>query len=81
MATETLVLTLLAGAAGGAVLGVKGYLEVSKKEDFDAKLFLKSLILPVFLGLSAGLLAVDPKDAFIAGFVGKSVQEVYSARK
>jgi hypothetical protein len=69
------------GAFGGAMLGLKGYLEARKDDGspFDSVKFGSSLVLAAIAGAAMGVFADTPEIAFIAGFVGKSVQELGSS--
>jgi len=70
------------GALGGGFLGLKGYLESNKEEkgvEFDYYKFIKSLLLAAIAGAGFGVFAGTAEIAFIAGFVGKSAQEVASS--
>jgi len=69
-----------AGVLGALVLACKGFAEAHKAgESFDVKFFLTSLIAPLVTGAVVGYFSPDPKDAFAAGVLGKSLAEVYSA--
>lgn len=76
-----IVVGLAFGALGGGFLGVKGYLEARKEEDepFDYGKFCSSLVLAAIAGAAVGIFANTAEIAFIAGFLGKSVQELGSA--
>ena len=65
------------GALGGAILGLKGYIEVAHEGmAFDWMIFGKSMVLPIIVGAFAGIYMTTPADALFAGFLGKMVQEI-----
>jgi len=71
----------LAGALGGCVFAVKGFLKARKdnNESFDGKKFFGSLIVPIVFGFAAGALVEnDFRSSFEAGLFGKWLNEVGS---
>lgn len=75
------ILVAACGALGGAILGLKGYVENRKKdsnEKFDVAFFLQTLVAPIIVGVFAGLVSATPTEAFLGGMMGKALQEMAS---
>jgi len=69
--------TVLAGAAGGMIMGVTGYIMAHKTgEQFDAWKFAQTCALPVVAGVAGGVMTTDPFAAFSTGILLKHLQEV-----
>ena len=75
------VYPIIAGAAGGAALGILTYFQRYKEdgEKFDVKKFVVSLVPAVVIGASAGFLSSDTLIAFTAGILGKKIWETATA--
>ncbi len=72
---------VIAGGAGGGVLGLLNYFKVWKNEDFSKKKFVTSLLPAILTGLASGMFTSDYVTAFAAGLVGKAAWETYKQVK
>lgn len=82
-----LIITILAGFAGGLLRGVIGLLKQqikanTKKKYFSSYYFLATFLLAGLLGVVAGVYVVnDPRFALLAGYAGTDfIDGVYKIR-
>jgi hypothetical protein len=74
------VLTIAAGAAGGLLMGITGFILAHKDgEAFDGWFLLKTCWLPMMAGVVAGLTTDNAYAAALAGVMLKHLAEVKSS--
>jgi len=74
---EPLLISTIAGAVGGIIRGITGYINAVGKdpeEEWDWFKFLQSVIRGLGVGLVAGaVFNTDPATSLLAGFTGDTV--------